>query len=90
MGFSGHVNNDNLNKTTTMNTNANHLDNITRKLTMFPSFSALLTAEGNYRPSFYLTKGKLGENLQKQTLAMAYDDHQEMRGDSRRAYRGNF
>jgi len=73
-----------------MNTNANHLDNITRKLTMFPSFSALLSAEGNYRPSFYLTKGKLGENLQKQTLAMAYDDHQQMRGDSRRAYRGNW
>jgi hypothetical protein len=84
------VNNDNQPKTTTMNTNANHLDNITRKLTMFPSFSALLTAEGNYRPSFYLTKGKLGENLQKQTLAMAYDDHQQMRGDNRRAYRGNW
>jgi len=73
-----------------MNTNANHLDMITRKLTTFASFNDLLNAAGNYRPSFYLTKGKLGENLQKQTLAMAYDDMQFARGDSRRAYRGNW
>jgi len=66
-----------------------YLNEITRSLTAFVSFSELLNAEG-YRPSIYLRKGQHAANRSKVDLANAYDDAQQMRGDSRRAFRGNF
>ena len=73
---------------TTMTTT--NLDTITRKHTAFTSFSELVNAAGNYRPSIYLNKGAYADNLEKTTLAMAYDDTQAARGDERRAFRGNW
>jgi hypothetical protein len=86
LGFSGHVNNDNLNKTTTMITT--ELDNLTRKHSAFRSFDELLNAKGNYRPTICTNlRGDYAGNLERNALLMAYDDHQQMRGDERRAYR---
>ena len=70
--------------------NADYLNTITRELTCFASFAALLNAAGNYRPSIYLAKGDYAANRAKIDLALAYDDAQEARGDERRAFQANW
>jgi hypothetical protein len=65
------------------------LNDLTRKHSAFRSFGDLLNAAGNYRPTIRSNvRGDYSGNLERNTLAMAYDDHQQMRGDERRAYRG--
>lgn len=61
------------------------LDAITQRLTArsFNTFTELLTAPGNYRPSIHTDKGP-----EYAILANAYDHAQALRGDTRRAYRG--
>lgn len=63
-------------------TDTTKLDALTRELTAFDSFEAMLNAAGNYRPSIYPRDYKHVE------LAEAYDVAQAARGDERRAYRG--
>ena len=59
-----------------------YLDTLCRRHTAFPSFLALLTAAGGYRPSIRLDlTGPEGG-----TLARAYDAWQTRWGDPRRAY----
>ena len=88
LGFSHHVSNETQNKTTTMTTA--YLNEITTKISAFKSFDELLNAGGNYRPSIYLKKGDHKNNRAKMDLVNAYDDAQQQRGDSRRAFRGNW
>lgn len=63
---------------------------LTRKHTAFGSFEEMLTAEGGYRPSFYIRGRDPADALEIEQLADAYDAEQVSRGDSRRAYRGDF
>ena len=70
----------------------NHLEYrelLTQKHTAFPSFAALLNAQGGYWPSLRTISGcPVGENETELTdLADAYDTAQQTRGDSRRACR---
>ena len=58
------------------------LDKLTAKHTAFPSFLALLTAAGSYRPSIRLDL--LGRD--GLVLALAYDRQQAAWGDPRRAF----
>ncbi len=61
------------------------LNQITRRWTAFPSFAALLDAEGGYRPSLGCPDtAKVGA---LRVLADAYDASQAERGDPRRAMR---
>ena len=55
-------------------------DAMTRRLTAFTSFRALIHAEGGYVPS--LTR------LDQEGLANYYDRAQAYNGDNRRAFRG--
>jgi hypothetical protein len=57
------------------------LDRICRKFTAFPTFSDLLAAKGNYRPSLNVSDSCL------RRLADDYDKAQEFLGDPRRAFR---
>jgi len=59
------------------------LDQLTRDLTAFESFRAMLDAEGNYRPTIMM------RDLRHVQLADAYDLAMIGRGDPRRAYRGS-
>jgi len=65
-------------------------DSLTRTHTSFASFDALLNAEGGYRPSIYMRERDHKGNVERVALALAYDDMQSARGDSRRAFRGNW
>jgi len=60
-----------------------HLDTLTRDLTGFESFQAMLDTHPSYRPSILSRYGR-----REVDLADAYDAAQAARGDSRRAYRG--
>ena len=73
------------------------LDALTRKLTSFTSFSALLAGgelrgeprESNYFPSLYPQPySSDAERHDYRTLADSYDAAQAARGDARRCYRG--
>lgn len=59
------------------------LDEITRQLSAFRNFEALLDTAGSYRPTIY------PETADHNILADAYDQAQEERGDTRRAFRGS-
>jgi hypothetical protein len=50
------------------------LDELTRQVTAFESFAALVTAPGGYQPTLHVGP-----------LALAYDAHQAVWGDARRA-----
>lgn len=64
-------------------------DELTRDLTAFQSFQALLDAPGGYRPSIWTKRRTGGETPgRKKDLADLYDQAQEARGDVRRAFRG--
>lgn len=63
--------------------NGDELNRLTRGLTAFASFGAMLNADGGYRPSIHPWR-----SLKHALLADAYDDAQEARGDDRRAFRG--
>ena len=74
------------------------LDALTRKLTSFTSFSALLAGgelrgeprETDYRPSLYPQPySSDAERRDYRTLADAYDAAQAARGDLRTCYRGS-
>lgn len=58
------------------------LDEITRENSAFASFTDLVNAEGNYRPSLCMT-----ESFDLVELADGYDEHMERIGDDRRAFR---
>ena len=58
------------------------LDVITKNITCFTSFKALINAKGNYTPT--LRQDYYG--LPAQVLIRAYDKAQQRRGDRRRAY----
>jgi hypothetical protein len=68
----------------------NAIETITKRVTAFPSFEAMLTAQGSYRPSFYIRGKSAADKRMIIRLADAYDIAQELRGDERRAYRGDF
>jgi hypothetical protein len=57
------------------------LDLLTSSLTSFATFTALVNAEGGYRPTIRIS------GPQTTTLADAYDLYQFARGDARRAVR---
>ena len=59
------------------------MDALTRELTAFDSFDALVNAAGNYRPTILPRHG-----MRYVDLADAYDAFQADRGDPRRAWRG--
>lgn len=59
------------------------LDELTRQLTAFPSFSAMVGAPGHYRPTI---RERDAVHI---ALADAYDRAQEARKDPRRAHRGS-
>lgn len=59
------------------------LDELTRSLTAFQSFEAMLNSAQQYRPTIY------PRDFQHVRLANAYDKAQEQRKDARRAYRGS-
>jgi hypothetical protein len=63
------------------------LDWLTSKLTAFESFTALVRAEGTYRPTILVRKG-MRDGWMYEALAEAYDEAQRERGDKRRAHRG--
>ena len=63
---------------------ANQLDVVVRSVSAFPSFLAMLDAEGGYRPTIRV-EGK--DRLLMMHLADCYDAAQAARGDSRRAFR---
>lgn len=69
------------------------LDDLTRSLTAWPSFDAMLDAGGDYRPSMYVrpcnrSHAEVRRAARTEILADAYDAAQSARGDERRAYRG--
>ena len=65
------------------------LNELTRKHSAFRTFEEMLTSHPSYRPTIRTDiRGDYAGNLERNALAMAYDDHQQMRGDERRAYRG--
>lgn len=69
------------------------LDNLTRDLTAWGSFDAMLNAGGGYRPSLYVrphnrSHAEVRRAARTEVLADAYDAAQAARGDERRAYRG--
>jgi len=72
------------------------LDELTRRITAFETFEAMLTAGGGYRPTLWTKTArfdKAGQAVEaasggKRRLADAYDREQARRGDSRRAFRG--
>jgi hypothetical protein len=73
------------------------LDSLTRKLTCFTSFAALVAGgelhgeprETDYRPSLYPQPySSDAERRDYRTLADSYDAAQAARGDARRCYRG--
>ena len=69
-------------------TRADHLDKLVRKHSGFSSFSDLIDAKGDYRPTIAtarMTGTQVG--LELVTIANAYDAEQQARGDERRAYR---
>lgn len=68
----------------------NAIETITKRVTAFPSFGAMLNAQGSYRPSFYVKGKSAADQRDIIRLADAYDIAQELRGDERRAYRGDF
>lgn len=59
------------------------LDWLTAKLTGFDTFTAMVEAQGSYRPTI------LPRNWRYEALANAYDAAQERRRDPRRAFRGS-
>jgi hypothetical protein len=59
------------------------LDALVKKQTAFASFSELIHAPGNYRPTLYVFRKA------NAIIAHHYDLAQAARGDSRRAYRVN-
>jgi hypothetical protein len=69
------------------------LDDLTRSLTAWPSFDAVLNAEGGYRPTLHVrpynrSHDEIRRAARTEILADAYDAAQASRGDHRRAYRG--
>lgn len=68
----------------------NAIETITKRVTAFPSFDAMLNAQGSYRPSFYVRGKSAADKRDIIRLADAYDIAQHLRGDERRAYRGDF
>jgi hypothetical protein len=66
------------------------LDRITRLHTAFDSFSALLNANGGYRPSLYLGGKSQIDKEELLSLAVSYDEVQSARGDSRRVFKGDW
>lgn len=69
-----------------MGTCIERLDNLSVAFTAFPTFSDLVNAGGNYRPSLGVRScPAIADELQE--LADAYDCFQFERGDSRRALR---
>lgn len=62
-----------------------HLESITRSHTAFPTFAALLNAEGGYSPSLRVSDAQRGSPITE--IADAYDAAQQKRGDPRRAFR---
>ena len=64
------------------------LDEITTEYTALPSFSALIDASHNYRPTLYCYAATdEGDRACLTFLADHYDQAQTQRGDPRRAYR---
>ena len=68
------------------------LDNLTRDLTAWPSFDAMLNAVA-YRPTLHVrpynrSHSEIRRAARMEILADAYDAAQAARGDHRRAYRG--
>lgn len=61
---------------------ADILNYMTRRLTAFDSWDALVNTPAMYRPTIR------PRSWRERFLADAYDVHQERRGDPRRAYRG--
>jgi hypothetical protein len=69
---------------------ARDTDRITACHTAFPNFSALVNAEGGYRPSIYL--GGKSKQVKRELLSLTaeYNEFQSNRKDSRRIYCGDF
>jgi hypothetical protein len=67
-----------------------HADRLTRELTAFESFEAMLSAKGNYRPTLMCHPDDASgrDGCRHSYLADLYDQAQQERGDPRRAYRG--
>ena len=68
------------------------LDNLTRDLTLWPSFDDMLNAVA-YRPTLAVrpynrSHDEIRRAARTEILADAYDAAQAARGDERRAYRG--
>ena len=68
------------------------LDDLTRSLTAWPSFDAMLNAK-DYRPALHVrpynrSHAEIRRAARTEILADAYDAAQAARGDLRRAYRG--
>lgn len=65
------------------------LDVLARRLTAAPSLAALLEPETSYRPSLYPPPFATPVDVVAYlALAEGYDQAQALRGDARRAYRG--
>lgn len=65
------------------------LDVLARRLTAAPSLAALLEPETSYRPSLYPPPFAGPADVAAYlALADGYDQAQALRGDARRAYRG--
>lgn len=69
------------------------LDPLTRDLTGFVSFDAMINAAGDYRPTMRVrpcsrSSAEIRRAARTAILADAYDAAQAERGDARRAYRG--
>ena len=74
-----------------MNANSNPtLDLLVKKHSAFLSFDDLLDAGGRYRPSLYVRGKSATDAREIRAIADAYDFAQQARGDTRRAYRGDF
>ena len=68
------------------------LDDLTRSLTLWPSFDAMLNAK-DYRPTLHVhpynrSHAEIRRAARTEILADAYDAAQAARGDHRRTYRG--
>lgn len=69
------------------------LDDLTRSLTAWPSFDAMLNSKDGYRPTLHVhpynrSHAEIRRAARTEILADAYDAAQAARGDLRRAYRG--
>jgi hypothetical protein len=66
------------------------LDAAVVRNTAFKSMQDMLDAGGNYRPSLYIQGKDKQTQFQIRMIADAYDLAMQKRGDTRRAYRGDF